>query len=743
MKIAPEGACVTYKKILVVDNNPVILRLMSGFLEQEGHEVRTASDGLSALYLLENFVPDVIFTDLVMPNIDGEKLCRIVRDMPALAGVYLVVLSGIAAEEEINHREFGADACIAKGTADNIKRHVLELLREAEQRAGGPAAEALPTLGVGEIHTREVTRELLTSKRHFEAIVQHLADGIFELTREGRIVYANEAAVELTGIKEEKLLASRFQELFPEGTQRRLSHALTAAGETPQGIDEDPPLLVNQSYVALTLLPVANEKGLSIIAMMHDITRRVLDAKALNASETRFRELFDHMLAGVAVYESTNGRDFIFVDFNKAAEHIDQISRVAVLGRKVTEVFPGIEKFGLLDVMRRVWQSGVTEEHPLSFYEDGRMAGWRENYVYKLPSGEVVAIYRDVTDQKRAEENLAFESEINEAVARLSQMLIAADSMADISTVLLEHAMKLTGSASGFVGYLNDQGELQTLAITASTKAGRKSRIHRLAIKKPTGMLGWVLKKRECVLSNEPENDPRHSPPPAGHLPINRFLAAPAILGRELIGQVALANSDRDYTERELAVVKQLASLYALAVDKQRNEEQITHLAHHDQLTGLANRHLLPDRLEQAIRLARRHSKMVAVLFMDLDKFKEINDTRGHSVGDEVLREVANRFAQTLRASDTIARMGGDEFVMILQGIEEPANANTVARKLLALLDQPLAALGGAGTVQGSIGISLYPTDGADGETLLQLADEAMYRAKQNGDRFVFYSQPA
>lgn len=731
---------MTNKKILVVDNNPVILRLMTSFLEKEGHEVRTASDGLSALYLLENFVPDVIFTDLVMPNIDGEKLCRIVRDMPALAGVYLVVLSGIAAEEEIKYQEFGADACIAKGTEGNIKKHVLDLLQVADQRSGSETNEPATTLGAGEIHTREVTRELLMSKRHFEAIVQHLADGIFELTGDGRVIYANEAAIRLSGIREEKLLATDFKELFPEEARRRLRHALELASSTPQNVDEDPPLLVNQSYVALTLLPVTNNNSLSIVAMMHDITRRVLDAKALNASETRFRELFSHMLAGVAVYESSNGKDFIVVDFNQAAERIDQISRETVIGRNVAEVFPGIEKFGLLEVLHRVWQSGRTEELPLSLYEDGRVMGWRENYVYKLPSGEVVTIYRDITDQKQAEANLAFESETNEAVARLSQMLIAADSIADISIVLLEHAMKLTASTSGFVGYLDEEGSLQTLAITTTPATARKSRPHFFATKKPTGLLGWVMEKRQCVLTNEPAADPRHSAPPVGHLPINRFLAAPAMLGKELIGQVALANSTRNYTERDQAVITQLASLYALAIDKQRNEEQIAHLAHHDPLTGLANRHLLPDRLEQAIRLARRHSTMVALLFMDLDKFKEINDRHGHAVGDEVLREVADRFAQALRASDTIARMGGDEFVVVLQGIKEPGNAATVACKLLALLDRPLAALGGTGMVQGSIGISLYPADGTDGEALLQRADEAMYRAKQNGGRFTFYA---
>ncbi|MEW6500281.1 MAG: diguanylate cyclase [Thermodesulfobacteriota bacterium] len=734
---------MSHKKILVVDNNPVILRLMRGFLEKEGHEVRTASDGLSALYLLESFVPDVIFTDLVMPNIDGEKLCRIVRDMPALTGVYLVILSGIAAEEEINFRDYGADACIAKGTAENIRRHVLDLLREVDRRTA-PADALRATLGADEIHTREVTRELLVSKRHYEAIVQQLADGILELTREGRIIYANAAAVELTGIREEKLLATRFRDLFPEEMQHRLTQALAAAGNGLLSINGEPPLMVNQSFVALTLLPVAGEQDLSIVVMMQDITRRVLDAKALNASETRFRELFDHMLAGVAVYESSNGREFTIVDFNRAAERIEQISREEVIGRTITEVFPGVEKFGLLDVMRRVWQSGHTEEHPLAFYQDERLTGWRENYLYKLPSGEVVAIYRDVTDQKKAEADLAFESEINEAVARLSQMLIAADSIADISSVLLEHAMKLTGSASGFVGYLDEHGQLQTLAMTTQPAAApRKNKGRAFTIKGPEGLLGWVLENRECVMTNEPATDPRHSAPPPGHIPIHRFLAAPAMLGQELIGQVALANSDRDYTERDLGVVRQLASLYALAVDRQRSEEQIAHLADHDPLTGLANRRLLPDRLEQALRLARRHSTMVALLFMDLDKFKEINDTRGHSTGDEVLREVAARLAQTLRASDTIARMGGDEFVMVLQDIDGPDSAATVAGKLLSRLDQPLIALDGSATVRGSIGISLYPADGANGEILLQRADEAMYRAKQKGGGFAFFGQPS
>jgi len=128
---------------------------------------------------------------------------------------------------------------------------------------------------------------------------------------------------------------------------------------------------------------------------------------ALRESQARYKELFDHMSSGVAVYEAVDGGDdFVFKDFNKAAERAERVARGKLFGRRVTEVFPGVEEFGLLEVFRRVWRTGKPENHPISLYKDERIAGWRENYVCKLPSGEVVAIYDDVTQQKQAEEVL-------------------------------------------------------------------------------------------------------------------------------------------------------------------------------------------------------------------------------------------------------------------------------------------------------------------------------------------------
>jgi len=114
--------------------------------------------------------------------------------------------------------------------------------------------------------------------------------------------------------------------------------------------------------------------------------------------------LFDNVSSGVAIYQARDdGKDFVFTDFNRAAEEIEQVKKEDLIGRSVLEVFPGVKDFGLFEVFQRVWRAGVPEHHPVSIYRDRRIAGWRENYVYKLPSGEVVAVYDDVTKSKRSE----------------------------------------------------------------------------------------------------------------------------------------------------------------------------------------------------------------------------------------------------------------------------------------------------------------------------------------------------
>lgn len=124
----------------------------------------------------------------------------------------------------------------------------------------------------------------------------------------------------------------------------------------------------------------------------------------LKEYQAKFKVLFEKVCSGVAIYEARNdGEDFVFVDFNPAAEQIEHIKKEELIGKSVTEVFPGVEQFGLFEVFRRVYKTGTPEHHPISVYKDERIAGWRENYVYRLPSGQIVAVYDDVSTRKRTE----------------------------------------------------------------------------------------------------------------------------------------------------------------------------------------------------------------------------------------------------------------------------------------------------------------------------------------------------
>lgn len=161
-------------------------------------------------------------------------------------------------------------------------------------------------------------------------------------------------------------------------------------------------------------------------------------------------------------------------------------------------------------------------------------------------------------------------------------------------------------------------------------------------------------------------------------------------------------------------------------------------MAYHDNLTGLPNRLLFDDRLHNAIALSRRDKSGVAVIFIDLNRFKPVNDTYGHRVGDAMLRQVGSRIAKCVRESDTVARLGGDEFAILLPATSNASDAEKVVRKIASEMEKPFEVSGNQLYVGVSAGIAFYPEHGVDGSMLLNAADEAMYRAKGGGGLYCF-----
>ena len=183
-----------------------------------------------------------------------------------------------------------------------------------------------------------------------------------------------------------------------------------------------------------------------------------------------------------------------------------------------------------------------------------------------------------------------------------------------------------------------------------------------------------------------------------------------------------------------------LAGIAEDVTERVATNERLTRLAHFDVLTGLPNRLLLHDRLYQALEVAKRNGWIMAVMFVDIDRFKYVNDTLGHDAGDRLLQAIAARLSNVVRSEDTVGRLGGDEFAVVLAQVGEVVDAANVATKLLHAIREPLVLNGTGIVVSGSIGITLYPQDGIRAECLLKNADSAMYRAKELGrDTYQYY----
>ncbi|WP_457665699.1 EAL domain-containing protein [Thiolapillus sp.] len=206
--------------------------------------------------------------------------------------------------------------------------------------------------------------------------------------------------------------------------------------------------------------------------------------------------------------------------------------------------------------------------------------------------------------------------------------------------------------------------------------------------------------------------------------------------------QEANGNSDVVIPQSKLAETQDLVEAFSeMRRQVWKRQQGLDHLAHHDPLTQLPNRLLFMDRLEHALSIARRHNKMVALLFLDLDNFKQINDALGHFAGDELLVNVAHRLQKVIRKSDTVARLGGDEFAILLEDIGQKAFARNVALKILKELQSPLEIGSQQYHISGSIGISIAPYDDNQPEDLLRDADSAMYEAKRCGkNNYHFFS---
>lgn len=379
------------KKILVVDDNRMILKFLSNLLDGEGHEVKTCEDGLSALSLLTSFEPDIVFVDLIIPKIGGDKLCQIIRTMEHMKDCYLVIISAAVAEMDLDFRKIGVNACIAKGPFGQMGKHVLAAIKDSNDPSkviseheilGIAAVNGIP------VYARRMTKELLGRNRHLETILESMNEGIVEVYT-GRVVYANSAAVKLFAVPLENLLSAKPQELFDNASRSRIDSLMNRGTEKMPVVGLTRPLELNGRQIVIRSFPVKGEADTTILLITDVTDQRDLEYQL---QHVRRMDAIGNLAGGIAH------------NFNNLLMGIQGNVSILIQDKKMGD--PGYDE--LAGIERCIDSGAKLTRQLLSFAKGGRYSLDLEdvNDIVEKSSSMFARTRKEIHVEQRLEEDL-------------------------------------------------------------------------------------------------------------------------------------------------------------------------------------------------------------------------------------------------------------------------------------------------------------------------------------------------
>jgi diguanylate cyclase (GGDEF)-like protein/PAS domain S-box-containing protein len=568
-------------------------------------------------------------------------------------------------------------------------------------------------------------------------------DALFELSPDGRCVYASPNVEAITGHAPSRLTGrSIFEFIHPDDRSEATSAlvaALTGGRSTEIQFRFRTDAGEYRWFEGYGRSVNRSPFKINVIAVARDITDRRRAEEAAHLSEERLMLHVEHTPLAVIGWD----RDGKLVEWNPAAEAIFGYTRDEAIGRDGLTLL-------MSEATRDRWRSSADRRHIdacarrstlENVTKDGRtiLCEWHDSPLI-ASDGSVIgvtSIVEDATERVRAHE---FLRDGEAAIRSLYELTSAQDmELEEKIEAVIAMGCSFFRMKSGIVARV----EGQDFEIVASHNG--KPGLERGAVRPMASMFSaTVVARNETVAIDHASRQGWNMHPALREQGLETFIGTPVQISGRIFGVLSFAsNAPRThaFTEAEKDFLRLMAQWVGLAIERIQVEEELRHRALHDALTGLPNQRLLADRLQVSLAQAKRSGNPVAVCFIDLDRFKVVNDTLGHRIGDGLLKEVTARFAGCLREVDTLARLGGDEFVVILQDVKDAAAACDVAQRLLDSLSQPVFVERQEMFVTASIGVTMYPLDGTDVDTLIKNADRAMYRAKELGrDAYQLFS---
>ena len=556
------------------------------------------------------------------------------------------------------------------------------------------------------------TRELSEANKHLNlqaAALEAAANAIVITDSSGTIMWVNHAFTTMTGYSKEESLGMNTRLLKsgeqPDGYYSNLWSTILS-GKVWQG------QLANRrkdgtTYTEeMTITPVTLDPGSAtfahFVAIKQDITERMRAQHAVAESEKRYRSLFENMLEGFAYCEMifddrARPVDFVYLAVNGAFEKLTGLKNV--VGRRFSGVVPGGER-SQPELMERYSRVALTGEPARFEIEVPSLGMWFSISAYAAGNRCFIATFDNITERKQAEEALR-QAEEKYRVIFEGAVVAIFQSTPDGRYTTANPAM------ARMLGY--DSPQELVASITDIARQVYVDPESRAEFKRLLNEQGTVS-DFECQIYRKDGS--------------KMWISANARSVYKAGVLVGYDGMNEDISARKVA------------------EERVQYLAYYDALTDLPNRTLLQDRLSKALASARRQKDKVALLFLDLDRFKNINDSLGHALGDLLLQKVGERLKRWAREQDTVARLGGDEFLIVLSRIRDVADAAVAAERLMAVMTKEFIVQGNPLNISCSLGISIFPDHGESGECLIKNADAAMYSAKEKGrNNFRFFTE--
>jgi diguanylate cyclase (GGDEF)-like protein/PAS domain S-box-containing protein len=587
--------------------------------------------------------------------------------------------------------------------------------------------------------------------------VDSARDSIFWLSREGNILYVNDAACAERGYSRDEMLGMRIFDLDPdyqpgvwgqhfEDLKRRGSITLETRHRRKDG--HVYPIEVNANYVHI------GDQEFNF-CFLHDITERKQAEQALQSSKERFKTMFVQAPLGIALIDSLTGR---ICEVNPrfasiAGRSMEEMTNIDWL--QIThpdDVQADLENMALLNTGRI---NGFQMEKRY-LHLDGT-AVWIDMTISPLEVEDKahprhLCMIQDITERKAAEARIKYLSRVQAVLSGINALILRVQDRDE----LFSEACRIVVDKGEFLMSLVVIVNPSTKKIVSIASSGKDEELLTMIKDRWTSigdisstMVGQVISGKKPIVLNNSLNDPRlELRTKYAEAGVHSVVILPLIVSDEVVGTISLYASEIEFFhEEEMTLLTELAGNIAFAIDHLDNQERLNYLAFYDPLTRLPNRRLLMDRLQQAMVSSARTSREGALLLIDLDNFKTLNDTLGHHVGDQLLQQIAQRLEACVRDGDTVARLGGDEFVVILENLSEQvleaaAQTESVGERILTALKQPYQFATHEQQSSASIGVTLFHDKHQAINELLKQADIAMYQAKKAGRNTLRFFDP-